>query len=174
MTYGCAETLSVFENIISDRYYKKESNNGLLLNYKKLNADVDQYIVDYLIKCNEREEPVRFLSGGNMQKVIVAREFSSNPRLLVANQPTRGIDVGATEFIRKKLVELRDQGAAVLLITADLNEALELSDSLLVMCGGEVCAYFPDASEVTDFLLGEYMLGVKRMSDEEIRRVLND
>ena len=174
MTYGCAETLSVFENMISDRYYKKENNTGLLLNYKKPNADVDQYIVDYLVKCNEREEPVRFLSGGNMQKVIVAREFSSEPRLVVANQPTRGIDVGATEFIRKKLVELRDQGAAVLLITADLNEALELSDSLLVMCGGEVCAYFPDASEVTDFLLGEYMLGVKRMSDEEIRRVLND
>ena len=114
------------------------------------------------------------LSGGNMQKVVVAREFSGETRLIVANQPTRGIDVGATEFIRRKLVELRDNGAAVLLITADLNEALELSDSLVVMCGGEIVAYFEDASQVTDFILGEYMLGLKRMSDEEIGRVCYD
>ena len=94
--------------------------------------------------------------------------------MIIAHQPTRGIDVGATEFIRKKLIELRDQGAAVMLVTADLNEALEISDSLIVMCGGEIVAYFPDASQVTDFQLGEYMLGIKKMSAEEIGRVAND
>lgn len=174
MTFGCSENDSVYNNIISDRYYKKENNSGFVMNSKKMRAEVEQHVVDYLIKCNNIDEPVRFLSGGNMQKVIVAREFSNNPRLIIANQPTRGIDVGATEFIRKKLVQLRDDGAAVLLVTADLNEALELSDSLIVMCGGEICAYFEDASQVTDFMLGEYMLGVKKMSDEEIRRVAND
>ncbi len=174
MTYGCSENLSVKDNIISDRYYKKDYKQGPLMNNKKLDTEVDELIKEFLVKCGDRNEPVRMLSGGNMQKVVVAREFSGETRLIVANQPTRGIDVGATEFIRRKLVELRDNGAAVLLITADLNEALELSDSLVVMCGGEIVAYFEDASQVTDFILGEYMLGLKRMSDEEIGRVCYD
>nr|WP_244262707.1 hypothetical protein [Thermoanaerobacter siderophilus] len=112
------------------------------------------------------------LSGGNIQKVVVAREFSSNPKLLIANQPTRGIDVGATEFIHKRIVELRDKGVAILLISADLNEVMELSDSLIVMFGGEIVAYFEDASKVTEEELGAYMLGLKKQSLEEIRRVL--
>ena len=88
-----------------------------------------------------------------------------------ALQPTRGIDVGATEFVRNKIVELRDAGTAVLLISADLNEILELSDSLIVMHNGEVAAYLPDSSQVTETELGEYMLGIRRQGDEEIRRV---
>ena len=81
------------------------------------------------------------LSGGNMQKVVVAREFSSDPKLLIANQPTRGIDVGANEFIWKKIIEQRDAGKGVILISADLNEIMELSDSILVMCGGQAAAF---------------------------------
>ena len=171
MTYGVAADAAVWENIVSDRFYKKEYNNGVLLNMKKIHEDVARYIKEYLVKCDDDGQAVRMLSGGNIQKVVVAREFSNNPKLMIANQPTRGIDVGATEFIRKKLVELRDQGAAVLLISADLNEVLELSDSLIVMNGGKIAAYLPDASTVTDELLGEYMLGVKTMSEEEIGRV---
>ena len=112
------------------------------------------------------------LSGGNIQKVVVAREFSSGPVLIIADQPTRGIDVGATEFIRKKLVELSRAGAAVLLVSADLNEVMELSDSLIVMNGGHIAAYFEDTSALTDEEMGEYMLGLKRQSDEEIGKVL--
>lgn len=171
MTYGVAADAAVWENVVSDRYDHKEYQKGILLNMKKIHADAKVWIEDYLIKCNNDGETVRMLSGGNMQKVVVAREFSNHPKLIVANQPTRGIDVGATEFIRKKLVDLRDEGTAVLLISADLNEVMELSDSLMVMCGGEIAAYFPDASTVTDEELGEYMLGVKKMSDDEIRRV---
>ena len=114
------------------------------------------------------------LSGGNVQKVVVAREFSNNPSLVIANQPTRGIDVGATEFIRKRLVELRDEGTAVLLISADLNEVLELSDSLIVMNEGKIAAYLEDASVITDMILGEYMLGVRTQTPEEIARVAYD
>lgn len=79
--------------------------------------------------------------------------------------------MGATEFVRNKIVELRDAGTAVLLISADLNEILELSDSLIVMHNGEVAAYLPDSSQVTETELGEYMLGIRRQGDEEIRRV---
>ena len=114
------------------------------------------------------------LSGGNIQKVVVAREFSNGPCLIIADQPTRGIDVGATEFIRKKLVELSRSGIAVLLVSADLNEVMELSDSLIVMCGGHIAAYFEDTSELTDEMMGEYMLGLKRQTPEEVRRVCHE
>lgn len=171
MTYGVAADAPVWENIMSDRFAKKEYNRGVMLNLSKIHEDCARYIKEYLIKCDNDLQPVRMLSGGNIQKVVVAREFSSSPALIVANQPTRGIDVGATEFIRKKLVELRDTGSAVLLISADLNEVLELSDSLIVMHDGKISAYLPEANEVTDEILGEYMLGVKTMSEEEIGRV---
>ena len=121
-----------------------------------------------------RKQQVGMLSGGNIQKVVVAREFSSDPVLILADQPTRGIDVGATEFIRKKLVELSRSGIAVLLISADLAEVMELSDSLIVMHGGKIAAYFEDTSTLTDDVMGEYMLGLKHQSDEEIRRVCHD
>ena len=105
---------------------------------------------------------------------IAAHEFSGDPVLILADQPTRGIDVGATEFIRKKLVELSRSGIAVLLISADLAEVMELSDSLIVMHGGKIAAYFEDTSTLTDDVMGEYMLGLKHQSDEEIRRVCHD
>ena len=114
------------------------------------------------------------LSGGNIQKVVVAREFSSEPVLIIADQPTRGIDVGATEFIRKKLVELSRAGAAVLLVSADLNEVIELSDSLVVFPGGEIVAYFEDTRKMDEMEMGEYMLGLKRQSPEEGRRVVHE
>lgn len=174
MTYGVAAISGVKDNVISDRYYKKEYNKGLLLDKKKIEDLSDRLIKEFLIKCDDRDRAVKMLSGGNMQKVVVAREFSNNPKLVIANQPTRGIDVGATEFIRKRLVELRDEGTAVLLISADLNEVLELSDSLIVMNEGHIAAYIPDASSISDMELGEYMLGVKKQTPEEIARVAYD
>lgn len=173
MTYGVVADASVAENMISDRYYKKEYNSKGLLNKKVIKNEVDRNVKDYLVKCDDNSQSVRMLSGGNMQKVIVAREFSSDPELAVVNQPTRGIDVGATEFVRKRIVELRDQGTAVLLISADLNEVMELSDSLIVFCEGEIVAYFEDSSSVTESELGEYMLGLKKMSQEKIGGIVN-
>jgi ABC-type uncharacterized transport system ATPase subunit len=96
------------------------------------------------------------LSGGNQQKVIVAREFTRGGRLLVAAQPTRGVDVGSTEFIHRKLVEARDKGMAVLLISAELEEVLSLSDRIAVMYRGKI-AGLVDAAEATPELLG-YMM----------------
>lgn len=171
MTYGVVANGSILENVISDRYDKKDYNKGFLLNFEKIINLATSLIKDFGIKCDDYTQPIRMLSGGNMQKVVAAREFSSKPKLIIANQPTRGIDVGASEFIRKKLVELRDNGTAVLLISADLNEVLEVSDSLIVMCDGEIAAYFPDASTVTEEELGEYMLGIKRMDTQLIKAV---
>lgn len=171
MTFGMAGTASIEENLMSDRCADKKYNNGPLFNMKKMHEDSDQLIKDYKVLCKSRNQQVGMLSGGNIQKVVVAREFSADPVLIIADQPTRGIDVGATEFIRKKLVELSRAGAAVLLVSADLNEVMELSDSLIIMYNGGIAAYFEDTTSLTDAVMGEYMLGLKQQSEEEVRRV---
>ncbi|MDE6184351.1 MAG: ATP-binding cassette domain-containing protein, partial [Lachnospiraceae bacterium] len=168
MTYGVVADAGVADNIMADRYYRKEFKKGVLLNRKKICKETDQLILEYGVKCDDREQPVRMLSGGNMQKVVVAREFSSDPKLVIANQPTRGIDVGAAEFVHKKLLELRDKDAAILLISADLTEIINLSDSIVVLHDGAIVAYFEDAKTIDPVELGEYMLGIKKMSQEQI------
>jgi simple sugar transport system ATP-binding protein len=172
MTYGVAENLTIEQNLISNTYDKKDMNKGILMDIKRIIEVTTGLVSDYKIKCNSPKQNVKMLSGGNIQKVVVAREFSTEPKLLVADQPTRGIDVGATEFIRNKLVELRDDDSAVLLISADLNEVMELSDSLIVMYEGKIAAYFADTDKVTEQELGLYMLGVRKQSDEEVRGVV--
>ncbi len=174
MTYGIADTASIEENIIADRFYKKEFNKGPLFDMKAIHEQSDRLIKEYTVLCKSGQQQVKMLSGGNIQKVVVAREFSSDPDLIIADQPTRGIDVGATEFIRKKLVELSREGAAVLLVSADLNEVMELSDSLIVLHGGKIAAYFEDTSMLDDTVMGEYMLGLKRQSEDEIGRVCHE
>lgn len=169
MTYGAAGGATIEENLISDRINDKSINKGILLNMSAIRNLSEKLIKDYNIKCDTPEQGVKMLSGGNIQKVVVAREFSSLPKLLIADQPTRGIDVGATEFIHKKLIELRDNDSAILLISADLNEVMELSDSLIVMYGGEIVAYFKDTTTLSEEELGLYMLGLKKQSSEEIK-----
>ena len=174
MLYGIAASASIEENILSDRCTDKEFNKGPLFNLNAIHRETDRLIKEFTVLCKSRKQAVGMLSGGNIQKVVVAREFSSDPVLILADQPTRGIDVGATEFIRKKLVELSRSGIAVLLISADLNEVMELSDSLIVMHNGKIAAYFEDTSTLTDDVMGEYMLGLKEQSADEVRRVCHD
>jgi len=174
MTYGIASAGTIEENVISDRVEKPEFNRGLLFNMAAIHEESDHLIKEYTVLCKSGQQQVGMLSGGNIQKVVVAREFSSNPELIIADQPTRGIDVGAAEFIHNKLVELSRGGAAVLLVSADLNEVMELSDSLIVLYNGRIAGYFEDTSELNDELMGEYMLGLKQQSPEEIRRVCHE
>lgn len=174
MTYGIVGDGRIDENIISDRYYKPEFQKGLLLNFKKIRSMARELVSAFHVKCDGIAQPIRMLSGGNMQKVVAAREFTSSSSLIIANQPTRGIDVGASEFIRNKLVHLRDQGAGILLISADLTEVMGTSDSLLVMNNGQIAAYFEDAASVTEEELGEYMLGLKKMTPEQRGRACAD
>lgn len=168
MTYDLVRDASIEENLISDRYYKKEYKRGPFMDKKKMDTEAQALISGYRISCDGKDAYMRTLSGGNMQKVITARECSSNPELLIASQPTRGIDIGATEFIRKRLVELRREGASILLFSADLAEIMQISDRILVFYGGEIVAHIPRASDINEAVLGEYMLNIRRQSDEEI------
>lgn len=160
-------------NIIADRFRKKEFRNSIFLNEKKINQEVDGYIREFEIACDDRDQPVRMLSGGNIQKVVVAREFTSGANVILANQPTRGIDVGTAEMIRKTLLrKVREENVGVLLVSADLNEVLEVSDRLFVMRKGKIVAAFPRANQVSKEELGEYMLGLKVMTNEEMAGVI--
>ena len=173
LVYGVCAEASIQDNMISNRYYKNEYNTGLFQNQKFITEESDHLITEYQVKTESKDTLVRMLSGGNMQKVVAAREMSTDMQILVADQPTRGIDVGTAAFIHDKIVELRDQGVAILLVSADINELLEESDSLIVMYEGEIAAYFKDLKNVTEEILGEYMLGLKKMSKEEIRGALS-
>lgn len=174
MLFGIAADASIKENIIADRTHHKKYNKGFLFNTEKINKDVNKLIDDYLIKCSSAEQKVVMLSGGNIQKVVVAREFSNDPELIIADQPTRGIDVGATEFIHKKLVYLSRSGVAVLLVSADLNEVMELSDSLIIMCSGKIVAYFKETEGLTDEDMGRYMLGLDKQDESVIKELCYD
>jgi simple sugar transport system ATP-binding protein len=174
MTYGVAANANIEENLISDRFYKKDFHNGPLLNINLIHKFSKSLSSEYKIKCESPYQTVNMLSGGNIQKVVVAREISSNPEFLIADQPSRGIDIGSTKFIQKKIIELRDKGAAVLLISADLNEVMELSDSLLVFYSGEITAYFPDTAKITEEELGYYMLGLRKQNTEDLRGCIHD
>jgi simple sugar transport system ATP-binding protein len=110
------------------------------------------------------------LSGGNMQKVAAARECGAQPSVLIAEQPTRGVDVGAAYIIHQHILSLRDAGCAILLISADLSEITRLSDHLLVMYEGRIVAYFEDTAQVSEEELGLCMLGIHQHSQEKIRR----
>lgn len=169
MLYGSAGELSIKENLISDRMFRKEFRRGPFISNKKVNEFADRCIEEYEIACDHRDEPIRMLSGGNMQKVIVAREFTSGANFIVANQPTRGVDIGTCDMIRRKLIDkTRRDGIGALLISADLNEVLEVSDRLMVFYKGKIVAFFKDVKSVSEEELGEYMLGLKAMAPEKI------
>ncbi|WP_077598306.1 ABC transporter ATP-binding protein [Olsenella urininfantis] len=168
MALGIAANLSIKENMIADKLGLARYNKGPLLDAEAISEDTNAWIEGFSVLCDGPEQSVGMLSGGNIQKVVVARELTGKTNLIVCDQPTRGIDVGASDSIRRRLVQMRDDGSAILLVSADLSELLSLSDRLLVVFDGEVSAYFSDAGEVTEEELGYYMLGVRKMSDEEV------
>ena len=169
---GVAVRASIAENLISDRYYKRPFSGKLVMFPKKVLEFAREMIKTFSIKTDSPKTEVGMLSGGNMQKVVVAREFTSGAKLLIADQPTRGIDVGSTEFVRKRLLRARDEGLAILLVSADLQEILQLSDRIVVMYKGEIVGYFDKNEGLTEEELGYYMLGVRRHDEEKIKEAL--
>lgn len=161
MVSGCAKDMNILENMFSSQYHRPEFAGKTFLKGHAMEEKATEWIKEYLVKCKSFRQNVGMLSGGNIQKVIVAREFSNSPEIIIANQPTRGIDVGAAAFIRKRLLEFRDAGCAVLLISADLSEIFSLSDRLAVMYKGKFSGLFTDMEQVTEEELGQYMLGLK-------------
>ena len=136
---GCAESLSVMHNAIMKGYTSDEFGEGLRLDYESTTSYTGSLVEEFDIRgiTDVSEITAGELSGGNLQKLILAREIDRNPDLLVANQPTRGVDVGAIEFIRERLLEQRDSGTGILLLSEDLDEIFDLSDRILVMYEGE-------------------------------------
>lgn len=160
---GLVLPFPVVENLVLNTYYAAPFAKGFLLQQDEIEAAARQRVEQYDVRTPGIFEPVANLSGGNQQKVIVAREFSRPTRLVIASQPTRGLDVGSIEYIHRRLIEKRDQGAAVLLVSSELDEILSLSDRIAVMYGGEILAILPGA-EATKERLGLLMAGVRETS----------
>lgn len=161
LTNGLSATSSILDNLYSNRIEEYTMKNKFFLDKEKMLEDAMQSIKEFEIVTDSPYRQVKMLSGGNMQKVVGARELLKSSTVIIANQPTRGIDAGAAELMRRKILALRDSGTAVLLVSSDLNEVLELSDSLMVMYDGKINAYFESTEELTEEELGYYMLGVK-------------
>src|SRR6266404_1263929 len=137
---GLLLDFSLAENTILGVHYRKPavSANGILLDQKGILRRTEQVIRDFDVRPPNPALPARALSGGNQQKLIIGREFELPPKLLLVSQPTRGVDIGAIEFIHRKIVEMRDEGCAVLLVSAELEEVTALSDRLLVIHNGKI------------------------------------
>ncbi len=133
----------------------------VLLNEQVIAERANKLVREYDVRPPNIRLPARALSGGNQQKLIVAREFDIKPKLILVSQPTRGVDIGAIEFIHKKLIELRDSGAAILLVSAELDEILSLSDRVIVMYEGRVVGQV-DPRSVGEAEIGLMMTGGKR------------
>jgi simple sugar transport system ATP-binding protein len=161
LTSGVNLQASITDNLIALRY-ERESRLGYMPP-KKLVRRADSQMRAFHIKADSCRQRISMLSGGNMQKVVVAREMDVRPAVLVADQPTRGVDIGAMEFIHQKLLTLRDEGGAVLLISADLAEVMALSDRILVFHEGRINAEITHVNTLTEEQLGRYMLGIDRM-----------
>jgi simple sugar transport system ATP-binding protein len=130
------------------------------LNPSTVRENATRLVEEYDVRTPSVDTLTGSLSGGNQQKVIVARELSREASLLIANQPTRGLDVGSIEYIHKRIIEKRDEGVAVLLVSSELDEILSLSDRIAVMYAGEILAIL-DAEEATKERLGLLMAGVR-------------
>jgi simple sugar transport system ATP-binding protein len=172
ISQGLAVGASVAENLVSTRLTEKRFVRSGLLDLKAIRAQAQALIERFSILVAGPGAPVATLSGGNMQKVVVARELAEQPSLLLVAQPTRGVDLGATQFIWKTIANARDAGTAVLLTSADLSELLALSDRLLVFYRGKIVAAFRNSKAVSPETLGTYMLGLSTQTPAEMREAL--
>jgi len=158
---GLVLPMAVWENLILGQHSRKEFVHDGLLNRPAIDRFANRRVREFDIRTPGIETPALALSGGNQQKVVLAREFSFAPKVLIAAQPTRGLDIGATEFVERELLEAKSQGMAVLLFSASLDEVLSLSDRIGVMYRGELVAEFR-RGEVSPADLGLYMTGTQR------------
>lgn len=159
-TAGSAPEASIEDNFTMTTYRKPEINKSGLILKKIIRKQLRESVELFQIKIPGEKQKGSSLSGGNMQKLIFAREYNLNPSVLIASQPTRGVDIGAMEFIHNKLVEMRDENKAILLVSNELSEIMSLSDRILVMYKGKITGSFK-AEEVTEEKLGLYMAGIK-------------
>ncbi len=160
MRDGMIKEFTVAENMILREHHKQPYSRSGFLNLRSISIHADELIKKFQVKTPSQETHAKKLSGGNIQKVVLAREISRNPRIIIAAQPTRGLDIGATEYVREQLLEQRAKGAAVMLISEDLDEIFALSDRIAVMYEGQVMDIVPRQDATTE-VLGLLMAGVR-------------
>jgi simple sugar transport system ATP-binding protein len=160
---GLVLAFPISENLVLNTYYEPPFAKGFNLNYPEIEKAARERVEQFDVRTPSIFIPVSNLSGGNQQKVIVAREFSRPIKLLIASQPTRGLDVGSIEYIHGRIIQKRDDGCAVLLVSTELDEILSLSDRIAVMYEGKILDILP-AEEATKERLGLLMAGVHEVA----------
>jgi simple sugar transport system ATP-binding protein len=155
---GLVPDFSVAENLVLDVYDRPPFASGVALKLDAISANAKTLVDEFDVRTPSADRPVGTLSGGNQQKVILAREMSREVRVLLASQPTRGLDVGSIEFVHRRIVAERDRGVAVLIVSSELDEIYALADRIAVMYEGKIVAFRPPSVPVED--LGLLMAGV--------------
>ncbi len=163
MRDGMIKDFTVAENMILREHHKPPYSHSGFLNLGAIARHCDKLISQFHVKTPSQETLAKNLSGGNIQKVVIARELSRQPRAIIAAQPTRGLDIGATEYVRQQLIEQRNAGTAILLISEDLDEILSLSDRIAVIYEGQIMDIVP-REQATPEKLGLLMAGVKEVT----------
>ena len=156
---GLIMDFAAWENVAFGYHDADEYNRGWLMDNAAIRADAEKFMEDFDVRPRDPNLAARNFSGGNQQKIVVAREIERNPDLLLIGQPTRGVDIGAIEFIHKRIVELRDAGKAVLLVSVELDEIMSLSDRIAVMFDGRITGE-RDPEQTTAGELGLLMAGI--------------
>ncbi|GGB38280.1 ABC transporter [Flexivirga endophytica] len=148
---GLVGGFSIAENLVLDTYDEAPFGNAISLNLSAISRNASERIDEFDVRTQSAESAASTLSGGNQQKVVLAREMSRPLRLLVVSQPTRGVDVGSQEFVHKRIVEERDRGTAVLLVSTELDEVIALADRVGVMYGGKIIGELPPTATAEEF-----------------------
>ena len=156
---GLAPNRSIAENLIATTYRSPRFSKAGFLRRNAVRRHAEQLIDEFAIAATDPDQPVSALSGGNMQKVVVARELAEGPVVVLVAQPTRGVDIGAIENIHRQIVSLRDAGSAILLVSAELDEVMSLADELYVMYDGRLVARL-DPATVSENEVGLHMAGI--------------
>ncbi len=159
MRDGAIREFSVQENVFLHDHASPKFSRGIFLDFKRMSAFARELIQNFSVKTPGLETPIKNLSGGNIQKLIMARELSRQPKVLIAAQPTRGVDIGATEYIHQRLLQQRDEGTAILLISEDLDEIRTLSDRIAVMYEGRIIGIV-ERDQATVEQIGLMMAGI--------------
>lgn len=157
---GLILPLTIGKNLILKSFYAAKLSRSFILKRKGIEEEEKRAIAEYDIRISDTKQEVSQLSGGNQQKVILAREFASNPKLIIAMQPTRGLDIGATKYVQQQLLKARDAGAAILYISSELEEVIEMSDRLAVIYQGTFLTILDDVKDREQ--IGLLMAGINR------------
>ncbi|MGH3152186.1 MAG: ATP-binding cassette domain-containing protein, partial [Streptosporangiaceae bacterium] len=154
---GLIGQFSVAENMVLDVYNRPPFASGINLHPAAIAANAAERVQEFDVRTTSAQVPVSTLSGGNQQKVILARELAQEHKVLIASQPTRGLDVGSIEFVHRRIVDQRDRGVAVLIVSAELDEIYALADRIAVMYEGKITGFRPPTVPVEE--LGKLMAG---------------